>query len=301
MTLRIVDLSSHNNTDLAAYPADGYIVKVTEGTGYVNPLAAGHVTQAKQRGALLGLYMFLLAGVSGAEQAKYFLNQSIVAQNIGTAPLFIDFEDTNYSNITNAAGVSTALDAIRYIKKETGTTPLIYMSRSVENSLDWSSVVAENVGLWVAEYGKPLQALKHWSDVALWQFSSTPYDQSYFYGTAATWAAYAKATKKPDPTPAPAPTPQPGAKQYTDAQGIVWYPETGKVTLNTAVNLRWGAYPTSTLIATLPAGSAVTYDYKAHIGNRIVVRQPRSGGYGYLTVGTANAQGVNVDPYGTFS
>ena len=38
------------------------------------------------------------------------------------------------------------------VTKLTGVRPVIYMSESVVNSYDWSSVVDANYGLWVAKY-----------------------------------------------------------------------------------------------------------------------------------------------------
>ena len=56
---------------------------------------------------------------------------------------------------------------------------LVYMSSSLEHSLDWSPVVALGVQLWVAQYGANdgtpgnLPTLAHWPSWALWQYTST--------------------------------------------------------------------------------------------------------------------------------
>nr|WP_308445330.1 SH3 domain-containing protein [Limosilactobacillus vaginalis] len=62
--------------------------------------------------------------------------------------------------------------------------------------------------------------------------------------------------------------------------------------------MRWGALPTSTAIAELPAGSVIDYDaWSCHDGE-VWIRQPRSNGqYGYLPCRNA----VTNEAYGTFS
>jgi len=71
------------------------------------------------------------------------------------------------------------------------------MSKSVTYEEDWSQVVANDFGLWVAAYpgGNPKPSdrpsVKYWYVVAMWQYTSTPYDKDYFYGDVDTWNAYA--------------------------------------------------------------------------------------------------------------
>lgn len=96
----------------------------------------------------------------------------------------------------------------------------------------------------------------------------------------------------PAPEPTPQPTPQPKPSE--------WKSETGTFILNTTINLRTGATPSSGLIATLPSGSTVRYDaYKIDYNGYVWIRQPRANGYGYLATGKS-ANGKRVDYWGTF-
>ncbi|QLL37777.1 GH25 family lysozyme [Lactiplantibacillus plantarum] len=67
-----------------------------------------------------------------------------------------------------------------------------------------------------------------------------------------------------------------------------WVKETKTYTLKTAVKLRTGASTSSSVITTLPAGATVKTDQAIIQGGYRWVRQPRSGGYGYLATGPAS-------------
>lgn len=83
---------------------------------------------------------------------------------------------------------------------------------------------------------------------------------------------------------------------WRDGLGDTWHSEQGTVTLNTWVNLRWGARTTSSRIATLGPGSVIKYDAWSNHGGYVWVRQPRSNGYAYLAVRNAYTH----EPFGTF-
>ena len=108
-----------------------------------------------------------------------------------------------------------------------GVKPVIYMSESVVNANDWSSVAAADYGLWVAKYrdnnpdynysmanaGKR-PSVKWWPFYCMWQWTSSGrlngyngnLDCNVFYGDVGTWNKYAgKSGTASKPTPAPAP------------------------------------------------------------------------------------------------
>ncbi|HDR7275055.1 TPA: N-acetylmuramoyl-L-alanine amidase [Bacillus paranthracis] len=96
--------------------------------------------------------------------------------------------------------------------------------------------------------------------------------------------------------PTPAPTPQPNPSVNSSE----WKSESGVFTLNTTINLRTGASPSSGLIATLSRGQSVRYDaYKIDYNGYVWIRQPRSNGYGYLATGESR-NGRRQDWWGTF-
>lgn len=78
------------------------------------------------------------------------------------------------------------------------------------------------------------------------------------------------------PKPAPAP--------------ITWHAQTGTFTITEPSGIKLRSRSASTgspLIAVLPKGSVVKYDAYGYFGGYVWIRQPRSGGYGYLPTGTA--------------
>lgn len=93
------------------------------------------------------------------------------------------------------------------------------------------------------------------------------------------------------------PVAQPQASSWRDGLGDTWHRENGTVTLNTWVNLRWGARTTSSRIATLGPGSVIKYDAWSNHGGYVWARQPRGNGqYAYLVVRNARTH----EPFGSF-
>lgn len=230
MTLNGIDISNWQaGINLSAVPADFVIVKVTEGTTYVSPVADTQYQGAKSTGRLLGVYHFA-TGAGAAEEAKFFLSN--VQGYLGEAVLFLDWEGD-----VVAKGVGYAKAFLDYVYQQTGIRPLIYMSKSVTNSYDWSTVSA-NYGLWVAQYAdsNPTgyqdnpwtddKGYGSWSAPAIFQYASTGRLSGYngnldldkFYGDVKAWQAYAKSDRvTPDPEPeTPKITP---IVQYADPDG----------------------------------------------------------------------------------
>lgn len=212
---------SLNGFDVASYQAgmnvsevagDFVLVKATEGTDYTNPEFNGHAKQTLSAGKKLGVYHFIRNDSDIKQQADYFL--TVVKPYIGKAMLVLDFENTTGSTIQNQAGVGLAKQWLDYVYQQTGVRSVLYTGISCENSLDWSSVVKANYGLWIAQYNnynvvngyQPRDlygSLKHWKTAVMFQYTSTgrlpgwngTLDFDVFYGDKSAWDKYAKATK----------------------------------------------------------------------------------------------------------
>lgn len=293
MTLNLIDIASYQNgINAGSIAGDGVIVKATEGINYINPAYSTQIRQADNAGKLLGVYHFLRTDSDVKSQADYFL--TTVKPYIGKAVLFLDFENTTGSTIQTQNGVNLAKQWLDYVYSKTGVRPIIYMSLSVENNLNWSSVVGANYGLWVAQYNnnnlvngyqprKIYGATKYWKATALFQYTSSGrlpgwnanLDLNVFYGDKGAWAAYAKSGKTVI-------TPTQPAKPVTQPN---WVAENKTYTLKTAVKLRTGTSTNSGVIAVLPAGSEIKTDAAIIINGYRWVRQPRGKGYGYLATG----------------
>ncbi|MBO9166490.1 GH25 family lysozyme [Lactiplantibacillus pentosus] len=212
---------SLNGFDVASYQAgmnvgeaagDFVLVKSTEGIDYTNPEFNGHAKQTLSAGKKLGVYHFIRNDSDIKQQADYFL--TVVKPYIGKAMLVLDFENTTGSTIQNQTGVGLAKQWLDYVYQQTGVRPVLYTGVSCENSLDWSSVVKANYGLWIAQYNnynvvngyQPRDlygSLKNWKTAVMFQYTSTgrlpgwsgDLDFDVFYGDKSAWDKYAKATK----------------------------------------------------------------------------------------------------------
>lgn len=241
--MRGIDISDwQRDINAGTVPADFVIVKATEGIGYVNPSCDKHIQQAIKAGRKIGVYHFARNGAnSAAAEAAFFLKN--IRGYVKKAILVLDWEDGG--NVWNVAWAKQFLDIVQ---KETGVRPMIYMSESVVNAHDWSSVAKADYGLWVARYRdyapdvnydmslagqKP--SVRHWAGYAMWQWTSSGrlsgyggnLDLNEFYGDAAAWDKYAGgapgkvpgSVSNPQPQPSkPAPAPSP-RKSYVVRPG----------------------------------------------------------------------------------
>lgn len=196
MTLNIVDLSNNNGVSTVdRFPADGYMFKSTEGTNFIDKYCDKLVNDAKKKGKLWGFYHFINSADWKA-QADFFVNQTLGYWGHGVPAL--DYE--MYGRI----GTDKLLKMLRYIEGKTGVKCLVYTSASVLFEEDFSQIAKENYGLWVAAYQSNVPKIKSFESIAMWQYTSTPYDKNYFYGDKVAWGKYAGVKKddlKPTPTP----------------------------------------------------------------------------------------------------
>lgn len=203
------------------------VAKATEGIGYVNPDCDRVVQDALAAGQGVGVYHFAHTENDARREAQYFIDHTRGYIGKGINPI-LDWEpsapwDTGW-----------ALTWLRTVAAAWDTKPIIYMNQFTENTYDWSAVVAEDYGLWIAAYTlgytpiygfNPPAAqptLYHWPFAVAWQYTSTGYvgdwggalDLSVVYGDLNTWYAYA-GSGQVAPTPTPHPTPQPSTPNTT--------------------------------------------------------------------------------------
>ena len=137
-----IDVSSHQaGIDFGVVPADFVIVKVTEGTWYVNSVWRDQVASALANGKRLGLYHFADDDDVSA-QVEHFLGQ--IGDYAGRVPLWLDWEA---DAVPLGPGAARAwLDAVA---ARTGTTPGVYLNGIGVDSGDWTTVAAR-YPLWYA-------------------------------------------------------------------------------------------------------------------------------------------------------
>jgi GH25 family lysozyme M1 (1,4-beta-N-acetylmuramidase) len=220
-----IDVSNYqSDLDLDRINYDFVLIKATQGTTYVNPHCDIHVQQANAAGKKFGIYHYADGGDAVAE-ANWFVDNC--AGYIRCAIFVLDWEGDGVED------VGWAKLFLEHVESRIGYKPTIYMSESVENAYDWSSVVAGNFGLWIAKYrdnsidsnydmsnAGPAPVTKYWPFYYIWQWTSSGRLDGYVgdldcnraYINPEQWDAYAgvpTAAPVPGPVPQPAPDPAP--------------------------------------------------------------------------------------------
>lgn len=146
-----VDIASfQKNFDAAKMTTtDFVIVKMTQGTWYINPFAEAQYNSARAAGKLLGAYHYA-EGTDPVKEADFFLWK--VGGRIGECILALDWEGKDNKAFSSAAGVEWCKKFLNRIREKTGVLPLIYMSKSVTYRYNWEAV-AKTYPLWCACYG----------------------------------------------------------------------------------------------------------------------------------------------------
>lgn len=199
MSILGVDTSNHNHSggariDFAAVKASGrafVVLKASEGIGFKDPYLDSDRAAAHAAGLIVLLYHFA-RGNDPAAEAAWFL-KCVGALQVGEGVVC----DDEVVGVT-PAWVKAWNDAIFVA---TTVKPLDYMNRSTQNSQDWSAVVADNDGEWLAQYdGNPAviptggawgsPAMKQYSDAGTVAGIVGAVDLDVFYGTADQLAKY---------------------------------------------------------------------------------------------------------------
>lgn len=207
MTMNGIDISMwQRDINLSAVKADFVIVKATEGIGYVDKSCDMLFQKALSLGKKLGFYHFArpTANNDPIREADFFYENC--KGYFGKAIPILDWEAENKQNVAYA---KAWLDRVY---QRSGVKPVIYMSESVVNSYDWSSVANADYGLWVAKYrdnnpdynynmanAGTRPRVKWWKFYCMWQWTSTGrlngysgnLDCNVFYGDGTTWDKYA--------------------------------------------------------------------------------------------------------------
>lgn len=287
MALYFTDVFSGSADWIVTDPhAQGTIVKVSQGTGYLNPKY--QYSLAKNAGRLLGLYHYAGGGNPVAE-ANYFLSH--IQDKLGQAVLAVDWEQ--YQNV--AWGDTTWVrQFVDEIHRQTGIWPLIY----VQESAIWQVAnCVSDCGLWVAKYASmdwhswtvPAMTVNTspWQTYTLWQFAWDDEDRSIATVDREGWERLANPSGQIDVKPT---LTQNDSSTWTDSLGDEWHREKGRFITDRVLDLCWGSLPTSSVIATLPVGSVIDYDAWSRHNGYVWLRQPRTDGqYGYLPCRNADS------------
>ena len=191
---------------------DGVIVKLTQGTGYVNPYADEWISWLIANGKPFGTYHYMDG--SGAEAEARHYAQTLKKYPGGVPAL--DYEDT-----VMAKGAGYLKSCLDEVLRLTGVRPLVYCSLSVVKSQDFTAIAGAGYRLWMAQYADyaPVHGFldKPWqsgSPSPFPAFTAHQYtscgqllgwdkrlDFDKVYVTAEEWAAMAGGSTPPAPDP----------------------------------------------------------------------------------------------------
>lgn len=180
-----VDVAVYQSKSVNYPGAEFALVKVTEGTSYINPSASAQIKSAKSRGLLTGGYFYAnhCASVSRArEEAKFAVAKAKAFGVPLGSYLADDFEQGDGNDVyKNGASANTdAVLAAMQVIKDAGYKPLVYAGAAImRNRLDTSRIIKTfGTCLWVASY--KVSGRQDYADfnyfpsmdgVAIWQFT----------------------------------------------------------------------------------------------------------------------------------
>ena len=179
-----VDVASYQPSIVSYAGAKFAIVKLTEGTSYLNPKAGQQIKSAKAHGYYVGGYFY--ANHSGSvtqarAEAKYAVAKAKTLGIPSGAVLADDFEQGSGNNVNGSATANTdAIIAAMQVIKEAGYKPLVYSGAYVLRNRMSISRIIKTFGtcLWVASYkisGRQDRAdfeyFPSMDGVAIWQFT----------------------------------------------------------------------------------------------------------------------------------
>lgn len=207
--LKGIDVSNWQTVEAVDEAPDFVIVKATQGTSFVNPICDQQYQRARSQGKLRGFYHYASGGDPIAE-ANFFVDNC--ENYFEHAIPVLDWE--SYQNPRFYEHASWCKKFLDHVYARTGVRPLIYMSASVCNEADWSSV-AKDYGLWVAGYPDLRDSwdipdfpysIPYWDFVAIWQYTNSNgrLDRNVAFMDKDAWKKYVNPNyKAPEPQPKP--------------------------------------------------------------------------------------------------
>ena len=227
-----VDVASYQPTDLSVYHKAGAsfaIVKLTEGTDYVNPKADKQVASSRANHLYTHAYHFARFGSSvgqAKKEAAYFIKEAKKLDISKKRMLWLDWESGSGNTVTGPKASNTAaILAFMQAIKAAGWRPGLYSGASLmRTAIDTKQVIKKfGTCLWVASY--PTMAAVSTANfnyfpsmdgVAIWQFTSN------WHGLGVDGnVAVVDLNSDVKPKAEVKPKPKPKATTTTDFKGVV--------------------------------------------------------------------------------
>lgn len=176
------DISVAEYQKIKSYGVTGVSVKLTEGTWYVNPYAAGQIRNAKAAGLKVSAYHYSMyvSAATAQDEARYFAQAAANSGLDKNTIMFNDAEDPTLTNNgrnahANSVAFNQQLKALGY------KNDALYVGKwwLTAGYIDTSAFGRDRV--WVAQYPYTPDSSMQWNnDHGAWQWSS----QMYFPGLA---------------------------------------------------------------------------------------------------------------------
>ena len=157
---------SQNVSGTADYPVSFVYIKSTEGTTIRNQYFVNDYAKARKQGIRTGAYHFWSVRRSGAEQANYFIRNTLFRS--GDLPPVLDIEPSD-AQIKMMGGEDRMFEHIRtwlrMVERYTGVKPILYVNqRFVNKYLSKQADLKRDYSVWIARYSeyKPDVRLTYW-------------------------------------------------------------------------------------------------------------------------------------------
>jgi lysozyme len=179
----IVDLSNNNADPIDWHAVKragvfGALLKVSEGTGFVDQTWPARARAARAAGVHVGGYHFARPDHAPVTQAQLFVRH---LGEVGRRDLHpaLDLE-TNDGHLTPAQLLEWARTFGAYVHSHTGARVLWYTYSAFLATQDWSHTIGNGAGLWLANYGPndgvdhgiPAGSTSPWKTAVAHQFTS---------------------------------------------------------------------------------------------------------------------------------
>ena len=157
---------SQNVSGTADYPVSFVYIKSTEGTSIRNRFYLKDYTSARKHGIRTGAYHFWSVRSSGAQQAQWFIRNTLFRS--GDLPPVLDVEPTD-AQIKMMGGEEQLFAHIRtwlnMVERYTGVKPILYVNQMFVNKhLSKQADLKRDYSVWIARYSeyKPDVKLTYW-------------------------------------------------------------------------------------------------------------------------------------------
>lgn len=156
-------------TEVKASGIDIVYIKSSEGNNYIDPYFKSHYEQAKENRLNIGFYHFLTATTQeeAIMQAKFFI--SVVNGLDSDCRLAMDFEVFDSLSLTEINDIALAF--LSEVENSTGKEVVVY-SDAFNARATFSSRIASEYPVWVAEYGAEEPSNGQWSTWIGFQYTN---------------------------------------------------------------------------------------------------------------------------------